>query len=114
MAAMSMAEAARIAERGKLSMCEALALVMNDGKRARRAGWQERDRWIAYEPGMALVHSSSFQSPANKAYVEDRGGWVPVLACITMKKPCGGIMLGWTPTQTDMTVVDWYILEPGE
>ena len=114
MATISAADQARLQERGKLGFGEALGAVMNDGARARRAGWIDRARWIAYERGIPAVHSSSFQHPGNIAHAESRGGVVAVMACLTMKKPCGAIMLGWTPTQTDLAASDWYLLEKGE
>lgn len=83
--------------------------AMKQGNRCRRIGWIDRDRWVSYEPP-ATVSAEHFRNPTNKAYAHSLGGTVEIWACFIMKKPDGGMMPGWSPTQSDLVATDWYIV----
>lgn len=82
------------------------------GERATRQGWNGKDMWIAYSPGMPDgIHWSSFWSLANRLYADKQpNGCVPVLPCITMKTASGEILMGWLASQTDLLADDWLIV----
>lgn len=91
-----------------LNIGQAITAMM-DGHKCRRAGWIDRDRWVTCEPAQS-AHALQFGSQANRDYAESCGGRVMILPFFTMKKPGGGIMPGWTPTQTDLAALDWYVV----
>lgn len=91
-----------------MNLAQAIA-AMQDGHKCRRAGWIDRDRWVTIEPAQTAT-AAQFGSQANRDYAESAGGRVMILSFFTMKKPDGGIMPGWSPTQTDLLSNDWYVV----
>lgn len=83
--------------------------AMKTGQKCRRAGWIDRDRWVTWEPPSSS-DCGWFQSQANRDYLASVEGVVEVWSYFTMKKPDGGIMPGWSPTQSDLAADDWYIV----
>lgn len=83
--------------------------AIKQGEKVRRAGWIDRDRWVAYEQS-SIAKIDQFNAPPNRSYIEELGGTVETIAFFTMKKPDGGIMYGWSPTQTDLDATDWYVV----
>ena len=84
-------------------------VAMMDGHKCRRAGWIDRDRWVTIEPAQTAA-TEQFGSQANRDYVEAAGGRMMIHPFFTMKKPDGGIMIGWSPTTMDALAFDWYVV----
>lgn len=85
--------------------------ALKEGKRVSRAGWNGRDMWLAYSPGVRGLAADKFWAPPNREYAEAQPGWAAtVLPCITMKTATGEILMGWLASQTDLLADDWGVV----
>jgi hypothetical protein len=80
---------------------------LKKGARIRRAGWNGKDMWLAYSPGVKGLPAAKFWAGPNREYAVERGGAADVLPCITMRVATGEILMGWLASQTDMLADDW-------
>ena len=86
--------------------------AMKAGKRVARRGWNGKDMWLAFSPGIDWLAADNFWAPANRAYVESLPGrGVAVKPCITMRCADGEILMGWLASQTDLLAEDWFIVD---
>lgn len=86
-------------------------LMLKDGKKVARAGWNGKGMWLALSHGHAALEASKFWAEPNRRHAEKLGGFATVLPCITMKTAGGEILMGWLASQTDMLAEDWQVVE---
>lgn len=86
-------------------------LMLKDGKKVARAGWNGKGMWLALSRGNASLEAAKFWSEPNRRHAEHMGGFATVLPCITMKTAGGDILMGWLASQTDMLAEDWQVVE---
>lgn len=86
-------------------------LMLKDGKKVARAGWNGKGMWLALSLGHAALEASKFWAEPNRRHAEQMGGFATVLPCITMKTAGGEILMGWLASQTDMLAEDWQVVE---
>ena len=84
--------------------------ALKDGKRVARAGWNGKNMWLAYSPGVARLPAENFWAQPNKDYAYTQQGTAKVLPCITMKTATGEILMGWLASQTDLLADDWEVV----
>jgi len=89
-------------------------IAVQEGKRARRAGWNGKGMWIAYSPGCLDLPAEKFWSTANATFARRNGGVATVGGSISMKAADGVIEMGWRPTSRDMFALDWELLREDE
>lgn len=77
------------------------------GYRIARTGWNGKNMWLSYTPGM-MVPAEKFWSPANKKFAEENGGQLEVLPYLTMKTADNKVV-PWLASQTDVLAEDWII-----
>lgn len=88
------------------------ALVMlKDGHRVCRAGWNGKGMWLALGHGVASNPACNFWNKHTRTFAEKNGGSAPVLPYIIMKTAGGEVLMGWLASQTDMLAEDWMLLE---
>lgn len=86
--------------------------AIKGGARVARRGWNGKDMWLAFSPGVPQLEGEKFWASANREYAYTQPmGCVEVLPCITMKTADGKILMGWLASQTDLLVDDWFIVE---
>jgi hypothetical protein len=94
---------------GGFSFSAAL-VVLKDGGKVARSGWNGKGMWIAYSPGAIDLPAEKFFAAPNREYAEQNGGVATVLPCLTMKTAIGEILMGWLASQSDMLAEDWQIV----
>lgn len=73
--------------------------------------WDEKDMWVAYNAGIKGLPAASFLNKHARKHAEDNGGTADVSPCLIMKMPNGEIMIGWPPSQFEMALGNWYIVD---
>jgi hypothetical protein len=86
--------------------------ALKDGEAVARQGWNGKNMWLSYSPGVKDLPAEKFWSDVNGRYAVSRGGKADVLPCITMKTATGEILMGWLASQSDMLAEDWMIVSP--
>jgi hypothetical protein len=81
------------------------------GYRVARYGWNGKDMWLSYTPGVDALSADKFWSKANKEFAEANNGSAEVLPAITMKNARGQIVMGWLASQEDLLAEDWFVLD---
>lgn len=79
------------------------------GGRARRAGWNGKDMWIAFGDGR-VVAAKRFWNIHTMRFAEANGGQAEVLPYILFKTADDKILMGWLASQTDMLAEDWELI----
>ncbi len=85
--------------------------LAKSGYRVARDGWNGKGMWITYSPGAVDLPAEKFFAPANRQYAEQNGGKATVLPCFTMKTVKGEILIGWSPSLSDMLAEDWMVVD---
>ena len=80
------------------------------GRRVARYGWNGKNMWVTFSPGMDKLPAENFWAEANHNFALARGGTADVLPCMTMKTADDKILMGWLASQTDMLADDWVLL----
>lgn len=84
---------------------------IKDGGRARRAGWNGKDMWIAYGKGNRALPAEAFWNQHTQDFAANQPGRVAeVLPYILFKTADNKILMGWLASQTDMLAEDWELL----
>jgi hypothetical protein len=84
--------------------------ALKEGQRVSRAGWNGRDMWLAYSPGVRALPAANFWALPNREYAQSQLGTATVLPCITMKTATGEIQMGWNASTPDLLADDWGIV----
>ena len=90
---------------------EALAYARN-GKRIARLGWNGKGMYVYMKPGL-LIPLDMWQAsmPTEEpTEVEKKKGYVVVLPHLDMMNAQGERIIGWTASQMDMLIDDWYVV----
>ena len=90
--------------------------ALKSGRRVARKGWNGKGMWLSLSgDGIREIPAQAFWSENNARFAMERGGFAPVLPCITMKTLDStgreAILMGWLASQTDMLSEDWEIVE---
>lgn len=82
------------------------------GKRATREGWNGKDMFICLSPGSDNLDASKFWSFTMAKYVDKyMCGTANIRPLILLKTAQDDIVMGWSPSQSDVLAEDWYILD---
>lgn len=84
--------------------------ALKSGHRLARKSWVEKGMWLSLSPGAMQCPAEKLWSKHNREFAEENGGFVDVLPAITFKSCKGQIIMGWTPSQTDLLANDWQII----
>ena len=87
---------------------------IKSGFRVARRGWNGKDMWLSYTPGIDALSAERFWSNHNKRYAVENGGSAEVLPAITMKNARGQIVMGWLASQEDLLAEDWFVVDMEE
>jgi hypothetical protein len=81
--------------------------ALKDGAKVARKGWNGKDMWLCYMPGMT-VPEGMVNGRTKKFWPK---GDLPVGGYIVMRTAQGGWQPGWLASQNDMLADDWEIIE---
>lgn len=82
--------------------------ALKDGKKVCRSGWNGKGMFIYLQKG-SVVNGTLMRTEAVKEYYGDYN--VVINSHIDMKAADDTLVIGWTPSQTDMLAEDWEIVE---
>ena len=88
--------------------------ALKSGRRVARKGWNGKDMFVYMARG--CIARSSYIPEISRLpksvlkFLEKRNGEIPVLPHLCMWTVRGESLTGWSATQTDMLMEDWYIL----
>jgi uncharacterized protein YodC (DUF2158 family) len=74
-------------------------------------GWNGKGMWVAYNTGIKGLPAASFLNEHARKHAEDNGGTADVSPCLIMKMSNGEIMIGWSPSQLEMALGKWYLVD---
>lgn len=80
------------------------------GYKVARKGWNGKDMWLAYHPGVSQLPAESFWNEHTKQFAIDNGGAADVQPYFVMKTAQGNIQMGWAPSQSDCLAEDWEVV----
>lgn len=99
-------ENARISYEGKFDFGMALKLLKS-GKKVARKGWNGKNMFIFLRKGRRI---ENVEPDAERVQGTGRN-WFESRDHICMKDAEGKCVVGWVPSQTDMTTEDWVIVK---
>lgn len=80
------------------------------GRRVSRAGWHEKDTWLAFMPGVVIP--DGMVNGRTKKFVPrgdlNVGGYIVLMTAQGVWQP------GWVASQADMLAEDWFEVEDSE
>ena len=87
--------------------------ALKHGKRVARKGWNGKGMlWLKPE---AVVKAECCKDPLLKSLAEGNGGEIPALGTICMfthdSTGRKAVLTGWIPSQSDILLEDWEILD---
>lgn len=91
---------------------EALAYARN-GKKIARRGWNGKEMYVYVKPGR-LIPLEKWQAmmPSEEPTEEEKKkGYVVVLPHLDMMNAQGERIIGWSASQMDMLIDDWYVVD---
>ena len=91
---------------------EALAHARK-GKKIARCGWNGKNMYVYMTPGRIIVLEKwkAMTPTAEVTNAEKKKGYVVVNPHLDMMNAQGERIIGWSATQTDMLIDDWYIVD---
>ena len=91
---------------------EALALARK-GRKIARYGWNGKGMYVYYKPGriIALDKWQATMPSEKPTEAEKKKGYVVVLPRLDMMNAQGERIIGWTASQMDMLIDDWYVVD---
>lgn len=81
---------------------------MQNGNRVRRAGWNGKNMYLAYQPG--YPDGIAINANTAKATGQPEGTVLKFLPYIMMRT-AGGEFVPWLCSQTDLLAIDWEFAE---
>ena len=81
--------------------------ALKDGKKVARKGWNGKDMWLCYMPGVNIA-GELVNGRTKKFWPE---GDLPVGGYIVIRTAQGGWQPGWHPSTPDMLSEDWVVVE---
>ena len=89
--------------------------ALKSGRRVARKGWNGNDAFVYLQAGCVLTKTfipgiSTLPKSVQK-FLEERDSDVPCLPHLCMWTVRGELLIGWSATQTDMLMEDWYVLD---
>lgn len=81
------------------------------GKKVAYSDWNGKGVWVAYNAGKEGLPAASFWNEHARKHAEDNGGTADVAPYLLMKMSNGKVMIGWSPSQVEMSSDKWYIVE---
>lgn len=88
-------------------------LMMKDGYRVARAGWNGKNMWICLGKGQTMTDPSKFWNRHTRKFAEEMAALgldTEVLSYFIMKTADNKILMGWLASQTDMLAEDWAVV----
>jgi hypothetical protein len=94
-----------------MNFSDALKVMIVDGDKVRRAGWNGKGMWICLGAGQTGLPAEKFWNVHTREFAEANGGTADVLPYFIMKTADNKILMGWLASQTDLNAEDWEIAE---
>ena len=83
------------------------------GKKIARHGWNGKGMYVYVKPGRIIKLDKWQATMPSEAPTEDekKKGYVVVLPHLDMMNAQGERIIGWTASQMDMLIDDWYVVK---
>lgn len=85
-------------------------LFLERGYTVTRKAWNDKNQFVAYNPGQKALPAESYWVPANREAAEANGGTMDVAPHFTIKTSDDIVRPGWIPSAADLLAKDWVVL----
>ena len=84
-----------------------------NGKKIARHGWNGKNMYVYMTPGRIIVLEKwkAMTPTAEATNAEKKKGYIVVNSHLDMMNAQGERIIGWSASQTDMLIDDWYVIE---
>lgn len=80
---------------------------LKEGKKVYRVGWNGKGQWVSMVPGHLIAPEDVNPKQPYLRAIADKNGELVTKPYLNMKLVDDAILIGWTPTTTDVLAEDW-------
>lgn len=86
--------------------------LLKRGYRMQRLGWNGKGMWVSMTNGRTLdLEKDNIWTPNVREAARANNGTITLQPYLSMKNAQNELIIGWTPSQSDMLSEDWIVFK---